>query len=125
MLTNSRVLQRRLGASLAAATRTATVPRRSPLVQQIRGVAAVPGKDPDNMGGPGGQEHLPESNSLRRRYTMVTAAGVLAACGVMLYMKMGNKNPDAKTTQYVLVHDNSKGELDDVKRIKVTELPKS
>jgi hypothetical protein len=58
---------------------------------------------------------------------MVTAAGVLAACGVMLYMKMGKKDVDAiaKKTQYVLVHDNTKGELDDVKRIKVTELPKS
>jgi len=76
------------------------------------------------MGGPGGQEHFPESTALRRRYAMNTMYGVLAACSILIATKVAKLNPEPNAN-YVLVHDSSKGELDDVKYIKVTEMPKS
>ncbi|SPQ20714.1 f3decbc3-5019-46e8-b3ad-4407bd8b343f [Thermothielavioides terrestris] len=94
------------------------------LARQTRNVAAVPGKDPNNMGGPGGQEHLPESNALRRRYAMTTICGIIAASSILLAARMARRSTDPNAG-YVLVHDNSKGELDDVKYIKTTDLPKS
>lgn len=73
MLTvKAQVVQRRLGGVLTAfRTSTCIASCRRPLALpsyvQTRKVAAVPGKpNPDNMGGPGGQEHYPESNPLRR-----------------------------------------------------------
>jgi len=50
--------------------------------------------------------------------------GVLAACSVMLMAKAARWSKDPNVS-YVLVHDASKGELDDVKFIKTTEFPKS
>ncbi|KAL2133661.1 hypothetical protein VTI74DRAFT_1939 [Chaetomium olivicolor] len=81
------------------------------------------------MGGPGGQEHYPESGALRsrassRRYAMTTMYGVLAACSIMVAAKVARINTDP-SAGYVLVHDSSKGELDDVKYIKAKDLPKS
>ena len=55
---------------------------------------------------------------------MTTMYGVLAACSILIATKVAKLNPDPKAN-YVLVHDSSKGELDDVKYIKVTEMPKS
>ncbi|AEO64798.1 uncharacterized protein THITE_2111148 [Thermothielavioides terrestris NRRL 8126] len=124
----TRVLQRGLGALLSG-TRSApnigaSRPSHPVLARQTRNVAAVPGKDPNNMGGPGGQEHLPESNALRRRYAMTTICGIIAASSILLAARMARRNTDPNAG-YVLVHDNSKGELDDVKYIKTTDLPKS
>jgi hypothetical protein len=57
-----------------------------------------------------------------RRYTITTMYGVLAACFVLVAARVARLN---SKTGYVLVHDSSKGELDDVKYIKVSDLPKS
>lgn len=47
----------------------------------------------------------------------------MAACSVLVGAKLARmRDPNA---QYVLVHDASKGELDDVKYIKASELPKT
>ncbi|KAL2149094.1 hypothetical protein VTH82DRAFT_1780 [Thermothelomyces myriococcoides] len=75
------------------------------------------------MGGPDGQEHFPASAALRRKFTMTTMYGVLAACAILAGTRMIRRyaNP---TSGYVLVHDSSKGELDDVKFIKESELPR-
>ncbi|KAK3896902.1 hypothetical protein C8A05DRAFT_48262 [Staphylotrichum tortipilum] len=118
-ITKSRAAQRQLGV-LYTGTRTATVLATCPR----RGVASVPVKDRDNMGGPGGQEHFPESSGLRRRYAMTTMCGVLAACSMLLGTRMAKMSADPNA-HYVLVHDSSKGELDDVKYIKESELPKA
>ncbi|KXX74777.1 hypothetical protein MMYC01_208315 [Madurella mycetomatis] len=92
--------------------------------QQSRGVAELPGKtNPDNMGGPGGQESFPASSALRKRFEMNTFYGVLCACTVMMIAKLARWNSDPSAT-YILVHDSTKGELDDVKYIKLPEMPK-
>ncbi|KAG7286858.1 hypothetical protein NEMBOFW57_009176 [Staphylotrichum longicolle] len=128
MLTSTRIAQRRL----LAATKTAglsaqyrartTIPRATSI--QTRSVVDVPSKDPDNMGGPGGQEHYPESAGLRRRYAMNTMYGVMAVCSILLAAKFARTTKDPNAN-YVLVHDSSKGELDDVKYVKAADLPKS
>jgi hypothetical protein len=69
------VAGRRLGAVLAANRMSVySAPRWRPLARpsfvQTRNIA-VP-RNPDNMGGPGGQEHLPESNALRRYLPIAT-----------------------------------------------------
>jgi len=123
----TRTLQPHLGALLPAARMAASVhpyPTNRFGSIQTRSVAAVPGKNPDNMGGPGGQEHFPESAALRRMYTITTMLGVIAACSVLVAAKVARINTDPNT-KYVLVHDSSKGELDDVKFIKASDLPKS
>ncbi|KAH6842178.1 hypothetical protein B0I37DRAFT_381324 [Chaetomium sp. MPI-CAGE-AT-0009] len=89
---------------------------------QVRNISSVPGKGPEDMGGPGGQEHFPESTGLRRRYAITTMYGVLAACLALVAARLARVNSNAG---YVLVHDSSKGELDDVKYLKVSDLPKS
>ncbi|AEO59478.1 hypothetical protein MYCTH_94523 [Thermothelomyces thermophilus ATCC 42464] len=90
-----------------------------------RNWSSFPGKNKnkDDMGGPGGQEHFPESTALRRKFRMTTMYGVLAACVILAGTRMVRRyaNP---TAGYVLVHDSSKGELDDVKYIKESELPR-
>jgi hypothetical protein len=63
------LVQRRSGVVLAASRMPACVTSRSrplsrPSFLQTRNIT-VP-KSPDDMGGPGGQEHFPESNALRR-----------------------------------------------------------
>ncbi|KAK3991424.1 hypothetical protein QBC44DRAFT_379671 [Cladorrhinum sp. PSN332] len=79
-----------------------------------------PGHDgnANDMGGPGGQELYPASMGLRRKFEYETLAGVLLALSVMGIAKFAQMNYD-KDAEYLLVHDNSKGELDDVKYIKV------
>ncbi|KAL1838134.1 hypothetical protein VTJ49DRAFT_3013 [Mycothermus thermophilus] len=94
-----------------------------PFSIQSRKVSTVTTNDANDMGGPGGQEHYPESNALRRKFKMNTFFGVAAACSVMAAAKMARLSRDPNA-EYVLVHDASKGELDDVKYIKTTELPK-
>lgn len=72
----------------------------------------------NDLGGPGGQELYPASAPLRRRYATTTAVGVMAACVAMAMAKLMQvtSRPD---TVYVLVHDDTKGELDDVRRVPV------
>jgi hypothetical protein len=48
--------------------------------------------------------------------------GVLAASFALVVARAAGLNSNAG---YVLVHDSSKGELDDVKYIKASDLPKS
>jgi hypothetical protein len=58
-----------------------------------------------------------------RKYIWNTMIGTMAACSVLVGAKLARmRDPNA---QYVLVHDASKGELDDVKYIKASELPKT
>lgn len=67
-MSSTTILERRLG-TLLPATKTWTKIVSRPSQAQTRTVAVVPGpgnKDPNNMGGPGGQEHYPESAGLRR-----------------------------------------------------------
>ncbi|KAK4120125.1 hypothetical protein N657DRAFT_169170 [Parathielavia appendiculata] len=136
MLTpTNRVAQRRLLTLFRAPTSAGT---RSPLQAclpafiQARHVVNAPNKDKphvlaakqhDDMGGPAGQETLIDSKPLRRRYAMITGLCVLAAGSAMLYAKSSRSSSDAKAG-YVLVHDSSKGELDDVKYIKSSDLPR-
>jgi hypothetical protein len=54
---------------------------------------------------------------------MNTIYGILAASSVMVAAKVARWNRDPNAA-YVLVHDSSKGELDDVKYIRATDLPK-
>jgi hypothetical protein len=67
LTTTKRAIQGRPGGLLhipkLAARRTQL---SRPAFSQIRHGSAVPGKDPDNMGGPGGQETLLDSAALRR-----------------------------------------------------------
>ncbi|KAK3942871.1 hypothetical protein QBC46DRAFT_339123 [Diplogelasinospora grovesii] len=82
---SSRVITR-VGASVARPSTTrAVVPRC-----QTRKVGTGP-KNDTGLGGPGGQELYPFSNPVHRKYAMITAAGVLAACGWM-YMKKRPEN---------------------------------
>ncbi|KAK4205560.1 hypothetical protein QBC40DRAFT_336189 [Triangularia verruculosa] len=75
----------------------------------------VPGHDQANdMGGPGGQESYPASSPYRRKIEYETFYGVLLAIALMGIAKLVKDNYDPKMN-YVLVHDNTKGELDDVK----------
>jgi hypothetical protein len=62
--------------------------------------------------------------SMVRRYAMNTMIGVLAACSIMVAAKVARTNSDPNAG-YVLVHDSTKGELDDVKFLKASDLPKS
>jgi hypothetical protein len=55
---------------------------------------------------------------------MTTMYGVLAASSILVAAKVARATRDPNAT-YVLVHDSSKGELDDVKYIKTSELPKA
>lgn len=71
------------------------------------------------MGGPGGQELYPASTPLRKKFEHETIYGVLLACTAMAIAKFAQWNYDPNK-KYVLVHDNTKGELDDVKFIPVT-----
>ncbi|KAK3395113.1 hypothetical protein B0H63DRAFT_518183 [Podospora didyma] len=111
----------RLPAFWAAKTTTRT---SRPLVatQQSRRVGTILGRDPkEDMGGPGGQEALPMSNGIRRHFAIVTAAGVATACAVMYIAKLMEWNADPEAV-YVLVHDNSKGELADVFQMKKQDI---
>jgi hypothetical protein len=55
---------------------------------------------------------------------MTTMYGVLAACSVLVAARVAKLTSDPNAG-YVLVHDSSKGELDDVKYIKASDLRKS
>jgi hypothetical protein len=50
--------------------------------------------------------------------------GIMAVCSILFAAKIARFTKDPKAN-YVLVHDSSKGELDDVKYIKAADLPKS
>ncbi|KAK0669850.1 hypothetical protein QBC41DRAFT_364458 [Cercophora samala] len=81
-----------------------------------------PGHDQANdMGGPGGQESFPASMPYRRRIEYETFYGVLLAIALMCIAKLVQQNYDPKMN-YVLVHDNTKGELDDVKYIPMPKM---
>ncbi|KAK4642757.1 hypothetical protein QC761_400420 [Podospora bellae-mahoneyi] len=81
-----------------------------------------PGHDRANdMGGPGGQESFPASMPYRRRIEYETFYGVLLAIALMCIAKLVQQNYDPKMN-YVLVHDNTKGELDDVKYIPMPKM---
>lgn len=58
-----------------------------------------------------------------RQFMLNTVYGVVGACTIMMVAKLARWNSDPNAT-YVLVHDSTKGELDDVKYIKATEVPK-
>jgi hypothetical protein len=55
---------------------------------------------------------------------MTTMYGVLAASSILVAAKVAKATKDPNAN-YVLVHDASKGELDDVKYIKASDLPKT
>ncbi|KAH6617657.1 hypothetical protein F5144DRAFT_587045 [Chaetomium tenue] len=121
------ILTQRRYQLLPSIGRTTIVPARvlpscRRTIPQVYNISSLPGKNPDDMGGPGGQEHYPESAPLRRRYTITTMYGVFAACLALVAVRAARLNSNAG---YVLVHDSSKGELDDVKYVKVSDLPKS
>ncbi|KAK4222794.1 hypothetical protein QBC38DRAFT_447957 [Podospora fimiseda] len=80
----------------------------------------MPGHDgnANDMGGPGGQELYPASKGLRKKFEYETLAGVMLALSIMGIAKFAQTNYD-KDAEYLLVHDNTRGELDDVKYIKV------
>ncbi|KAL2016199.1 hypothetical protein VTK56DRAFT_4088 [Thermocarpiscus australiensis] len=125
------IVRQRVGTSVPAARPAANIIQnrfrrlaRPAFVQQRRNVAELPGKtNPDNLGGPGGQEIFPASRALRKQFRKNTLYGVLLACTVMAVAKMARWNSDPNAA-YVLVHDSAKGELDDVKYIKAPELAK-
>ncbi|KAK4096970.1 hypothetical protein N658DRAFT_457853 [Parathielavia hyrcaniae] len=128
----NKVAQRRLLTLLHAPT-SAGSRRHGPAFIQIRNVVNAPNKDKpdvlsakkhDDMGGPAGQETIIDSKPLRMRYAMITTLCVLAAGSVMAYAK-GSRASSGPKAGYMLVHDSSKGELDDVKYIKSSDLPKS
>lgn len=54
---------------------------------------------------------------------MNTMFGIMAASSVVIAAKVARLTSDPNTA-WVLVHDSSKGELDDVKYIKASEMPK-
>jgi hypothetical protein len=121
-------------------------------IQQKRNASFSGKPDPEDMGGPAGQESFPASSGKRRyvelvscprwhgslwgfgdaddvcgmnsrRIEKITLYGVLGACSIMLIAKLAQRNSDPNAN-YVLVHDSTKGELDDVKYIKAPEVPK-
>lgn len=55
---------------------------------------------------------------------MNTVYGVLAACSAMVAVKMARWNARAPKAEYVLIHDSSKGELDDVRFVRASDLAK-
>jgi hypothetical protein len=55
---------------------------------------------------------------------MTTICRVLAASSMMLGTRIAKMSADPNAN-YVLVHNSTKGELDDVKFIKQSELPKA
>ncbi|KAK5654750.1 hypothetical protein OQA88_7075 [Cercophora sp. LCS_1] len=112
----------RLYAPLLATTRTTVRPPRL-----TRSMGRVPGgaeennlnENPaDDLGGPGGQELYPISRTLHKRYASITAAGVMLSGAIMYIAKRLQWTTDPNV-KYVLVHDSSKGELDDVMRVPV------
>ncbi|KAK0615130.1 hypothetical protein B0T17DRAFT_619947 [Bombardia bombarda] len=78
-----------------------------------------------SMGGPGGQEVYPFSNAVHRKYAAITAGGVLTAGAVMYVAKLAERmNSPGRSRPNILVHDMSKGELDNVKYLRPEELKK-
>ncbi|KAK1753874.1 hypothetical protein QBC47DRAFT_361874 [Echria macrotheca] len=100
-------------------------PQRRALGRLPQGMEANnPLEDPrEDLGGPGGQELYPVSMALHKRFASITAAWVVAACGVMYLAKRIEWAPRDPDVVHVLIHDNTKGELDDVKRIPVRVRP--
>ncbi|KAL2115296.1 hypothetical protein VTJ04DRAFT_9551 [Mycothermus thermophilus] len=95
---------------------------RHPAHSQRRYDSVLTRPKPDDIGLAGGPDHFGEE-ALRRKYIWNTVIGTMAACSVLVGAKLARmRDPNA---QYVLVHDASKGELDDVKYIKASELPKT
>ncbi|KAK3316831.1 hypothetical protein B0H66DRAFT_626368 [Apodospora peruviana] len=72
----------------------------------------------NDLGGPGGQELYPYSSRLHRRYRTETVVGIMASLAAMFIAKRTQWVRDPNIVN-VLVHDSSKGELDDVKMIPV------
>ncbi|KAB5522060.1 hypothetical protein GE09DRAFT_1230131 [Coniochaeta sp. 2T2.1] len=76
---------------LRAPVKTQLTRSRLPFAIQTRNTTGKGTNDGD-LGGPGGQESYPESKPVHRKYATITAAAVLTAGGVMMYMSGG---PDA------------------------------
>ncbi|KAM7192738.1 hypothetical protein V8F33_008199 [Rhypophila sp. PSN 637] len=81
------------------------------------------------LGGPGGQEIYPFSKAYHREYALETGIGVLLSGVAMYYLKRFERfrdsispRPVGKAT--ILVHDDSKGVLDDVKMVRPEDLGK-
>ncbi|KAH6613531.1 hypothetical protein B0J18DRAFT_58509 [Chaetomium sp. MPI-SDFR-AT-0129] len=81
-------------------------------------------KESNDLGGPGGQESFPTSLPIRKKYARRTMYGVLGSAALLGAIGFGRRNLRSKE-EYVLIHDNSKGELDDVRYIKASDLPKA
>ncbi|KAK4109160.1 hypothetical protein N656DRAFT_801270 [Canariomyces notabilis] len=111
------------GANLARTRLSLHPPAMALCIQQKRNASFSGKPDPEDMGGPAGQESFPASSGKRRRIEKITLYGVLGACSIMLIAKLAQRNSDPNAN-YVLVHDSTKGELDDVKYIKAPEVPK-
>ncbi|KAK1779550.1 hypothetical protein QBC45DRAFT_410911 [Copromyces sp. CBS 386.78] len=75
----------------------------------------------DDCGGPCGQEVYPFANAVHRKYATRTAVGVAATCAVLYSSKMLERKGfyNQPGDRYVLTHDNTKGELGDVMRLRV------
>ncbi|KAK4208749.1 hypothetical protein QBC37DRAFT_65749 [Rhypophila decipiens] len=81
------------------------------------------------LGGPGGQEIYPYSKAYHREYALETGIGVLLSGVALYYLKRFERfrdsispRPVGKAT--ILVHDDSKGVLDDVKMVRPEDLGK-
>jgi len=76
----------------------------------------------DDFGGPSGQEVYPYASAIHRmKYATRTAVGVAATCAVLYTSKMLERTGfyNQPGDQYVLTHDNTKGELGDVMRLRI------
>ncbi|CCC05331.1 hypothetical protein SMACR_08646 [Sordaria macrospora] len=75
----------------------------------------------DDFGGPSGQEVYPYASAVHRKYATRTAVGVAATCAVLYSSKMMERKGfyHQPGDRYVLTHDNTKGELGDVMRLRV------
>ncbi|KAK3386294.1 hypothetical protein B0T20DRAFT_140304 [Sordaria brevicollis] len=75
----------------------------------------------DDCGGPSGQEVYPYASAIHRKYATRTAFGVAATCAVLYTSKMLERTGfyNQPGDRYVLTHDNTKGELGDVMRLRV------
>ncbi|OIW34261.1 hypothetical protein CONLIGDRAFT_709658 [Coniochaeta ligniaria NRRL 30616] len=75
---------------LRTPVQTSLTRSRLPFAMQTRNTTGKGTNDGD-LGGPGGQESYPESKPVHRKYAAITAAAVLTAGGVMMFMTGGPK----------------------------------
>ncbi|KAM7223116.1 hypothetical protein V8F06_001672 [Rhypophila decipiens] len=81
------------------------------------------------LGGPGGQEIYPYSKAYHREYALETGIGVFLSGVALYYLKRFERFKDSISPRPVgkatiLVHDDSKGVLDDVKMVRPEDLGK-